>query len=301
MTVTDRPFRSDADYAAMQQLAGEIIGRAGLPAYFTAGDMDWWRGTDSDPAAALGDVQLWWTEDGRLVAFAWPADDQVDILIHPEHPGLFDRALAWAETHYCRTKPEGSEVPLRAWAYRNDKLRTDLLTARGYQRTDGCMVNYGQPLLWAAPAPALPPGYNVTTVQSVADIADRAAVQRAAFESEFMTVEKQRAVMATPTYRPELDLVIRAPDGRFAAFALIWLDAANHLGVFEPVGVAVEHQRRGLGRAIMMAGLRLLHQFGAHRAVVQTGLLNEPARALYESVGFVELDRCYAWVAPKTD
>lgn len=296
MTIINRTFATESDYSAMRRLATEIIAKAGLPAYATIGDLDWWRQADSDPAAAILGVRLWLDDAGNALGFAWPAADQVDILIHPDYPTLVDAALAWAEDHHRQTAPEGSEVPLRAWSFSGDTARIRALETRDYHRTDGCLVYYAQTLLANPPAPSLPTGYSITHVQSIADVTDRAAVQRAAFGSEFMTIEKQRAVMAAATYRPELDIAIRAPDGRFAAFALVWLDEANHLGVFEPVGVAADQQRLGLGRAVMLAGLGRLQALGAHRAVVQTGVQNEAARALYEAVGFMELDRCYAWV-----
>jgi ribosomal protein S18 acetylase RimI-like enzyme len=144
----------------------------------------------------------------------------------------------------------------------------------------------------------LPTGYAFDHVRGEVDIARRAAVQRAAFESEFMTEAKARAVQASPTYRPELDLVIVAPDGDFAAFAQIWLDETNGVGVFEPLGVSAAHRRRGLGRAIMDEGARRLGELGARTAVVQTGFENSPALAMYQAAGFAELDRDYAWTIP---
>jgi hypothetical protein len=54
-------------------------------------------------------------------------------------------------------------------------------------------------------------------------------------ESE-MTRESYQVVMCTWPYRHDLDQVVEAPDGRLAAFALGWLDAANRVGELEPVG-----------------------------------------------------------------
>ena len=110
---------------------------------------------------------------------------------------------------------------------------------------------YGQPVPDPAPQPPLPDGYTIRAVRGVAEVEQRVAVQRAAFESTWMTAERHDRVRNSPTYRPELDIVVVAPDGEFAAFALLWFDEANRLGVFEPLGVAPAYQRLGLGRAIM--------------------------------------------------
>ncbi len=319
-----RPFQSEADYEAMRRLVVDVLAHTGPPVYATIGNLDWWRIAD-DPRGVY-QARLWFDDPSRLVAFAWPADDQVDIVVHPDFPALHATALAWAEEHF-RPAPA-----FRAWAFTGDAARIAALTARGYRRTEKGLVTYGQATRpspspsrgegdrtpspfgrgsSAAPspnpsqgagdatAPSLPPGYTIRPVRGPEESEARAAVQRAAFESEWMTAAHHARVRSSPTYRPELDLVIEAPGGELAGFALLWLDAANRLGVFEPLGVAVAYQRRGLGRALMLAGLRRLHDCGADYALVETGLESR-ARGLYEATGFTLLDTNFAWVSPNS-
>lgn len=296
MTLHNRPYQADTDYNHMRALLIDGLNRAGLPVYATIGDIDWWRSADEDPRAVYN-VHLWF-DDGRPVAWAWPVDDQVDIVVHADYPALHDAALAWAEEEYRQRQGEIPEKPMRAWSFISDTTRRAALAARGYQRTEDGLVLYTQPVAAAPQPPTLPPGYRFDHVRGEADIARRVAVQRAAFESEFMTEAIARAVQASPTYQPELDLVIVAPDDTYAAFALIWLDDANHVGVFEPLGVGAGHWRRGLGRALMAEGLRRLAAREARTACVQTGFDNHRARDLYVAAGFVELDRNYVWIRP---
>jgi predicted N-acetyltransferase YhbS len=295
MSLHDRPYRSEADYNHMRRLLIDALALTGLPVYATIGDIDWWRAADEDE----GGVKMahLWFDGERPAAWAWPVDDQVDIVVHPAYPALHDAALAWAEDEYRQRQGELPEKPMRAWSYTGDATRHAALAARGYRRTEDGFVFFTRPIVLAGPPP-LPPGYAFDHVRGEADVARRTAVQRAAFESEFMTEVKTRAVQASPTYRPELDLVIVAPDGEYAAFAQIWLDEANRVGVFEPVGVAAAHRRRGLGRALMHEGARRLGELGARVACVGTGFDNAPARAMYEAAGFTELDRNYAWIRP---
>ena len=296
MTLHDRPYQTDADYNHMRALLVDSLGRAGLPVYATIGDIDWWRSADEDPRAVY--MTHLWFDDQRPVAWAWPVDDQVDIVVHPDYPALHDAALAWAEEEYRQRQGELPEKPMRAWGFSSDTARNGALAARGYQPIEDGSVLYTQPVTAPAQPPPLPPGYRFDHVRGEADLARRVAVQRAAFESEFMTEDIARAVQASPTYRPELDLVIVAPDESYAAFALIWLDDVNHIGVFEPVGVAANHWRRGLGRALLAEGVRRLAERGAQTACVQTGFHNHRARGLYQAAGFVEFDRNYAWIRP---
>lgn len=289
-----RRYAGDEDYAHMRRLLMDVLGHVGLPVYATIGDIDWWRASDTDLPLEI--IQLWF-DDERLVAFAWPVDDQVDCVVHPEYPAVHDETVAWSETEYRQRLGERPEKPLRAWSYTVDTARAAALMARGYQRTDDYMVFFAQPVVAADPPP-LPAGYAFDHVRGEVDVARRVAVHRNAFAPSRMTADKMHTVMASPTYRPELDLVIVAPDESYAAFTLIWLDEANRVGAYEPVGVASEHRRRGLGHAIMREGIRRLSLYGAHTVCVQTSADNTTARAMYEKAGFVELDRMYAWTRP---
>jgi GNAT superfamily N-acetyltransferase len=64
--------------------------------------------------------------------------------------------------------------------------------------------------------------------------------------------------------------------------------------MFEPVGTVPEHQRKGLGKAVMYEGFRRLKGLGATVAYVGTGA-QIPANRLYLSVGFDEDFTDHAW------
>lgn len=291
-----RPFRNEADYGLMRRLVIDVLRRTAPPVYLTAGDLDWSRAVADDET--LRQTHLWF--DGpNLVAFAWPEEDQVEIIIHPDYPALHETALAWAGEHY-RVVDESGAVEFYASAFSRDRHRLAALAAQGFGPTDMGRVVYGQRIDSRGEPPVLPSGYTLRHVAGESESEARAAVQRAAFESEFMTADRHRRVQSMPTYRPELDIVIVAPDGQLAAFALVWLDEVNRLGVFEPLGVAVAHQRRGLGRALMGEGLRRLASFGATYACVATGIAHDPARRLYEATGFAALDYSHLWRSRRT-
>jgi mycothiol synthase len=89
--------------------------------------------------------------------------------------------------------------------------------------------------------------------------------------------------------------VVVAPDGTFAAFTIVWLDDANQIGLFEPVGCHPEHQRRGLASAVMLEGMRRLQQAGATVAHVLSAADDSPGAHLYRALGFEAVDRIYIW------
>jgi GNAT superfamily N-acetyltransferase len=108
-----------------------------------------------------------------------------------------------------------------------------------------------------------------------------------------MTVARYADMMQTWPYRPDLDLGVRAPDGRIVASCTTWLDAANRVGLFEPVGVDPAFRRLGLSRAMCLAALKALSAAGANLATVKPrGDLDYPVpRQAYRSMGFVSEGR----------
>jgi ribosomal protein S18 acetylase RimI-like enzyme len=293
MTTEDRFYGGDADYARMRALLVESFALSGPPDYVTVGDLDWWRFTDDDPNA-LGAARLWIVEDA-VAGFAWPVQGTVDLLAHPRHRQLEGEMLAWAEAQVGRESPNGAAVFV--FAYESDRQRIDVLQRRGYERaSDGRVLHYYLMRLTApVVSPGLPDGYRLRHVQGEADLERRVAVHLDAFAPSGMSIEKHRRVMGAPTYRPELDLVIVAPDDSFAAFCIVWFDEHNRIGVFEPVGCAAAHRRRGLTTILMLEGLRRLAGMGATSAAVVCDGGSEAANRLYESVGFTLLDRNVPW------
>ena len=87
-----------------------------------------------------------------------------------------------------------------------------------------------------------------------------------------------------PLYDPALDLAVETVDGSTAAYSLYWFDPTTEVGLVEPVRVEDEYQRRGLGRAMLTAGIDRLAKRGAQR--VKISYVTDAAGALYQGVGF---------------
>src|ERR671924_223017 len=142
--------------------------------------------------------------------------------------------------------------------------------------------------------PQAPEGYELRTVRGDEDVERRVTVHRAAFAPSRVVADSYRRVMQAWPYRPELDQVAVAPDGSFAAFCLCWLDEENRAGNLEPVGTHPDHRRRGLARAVSLAGLRALHAAGAETALVYS-VGGSHASRLYKSLGFASQSRHLAF------
>jgi ribosomal protein S18 acetylase RimI-like enzyme len=136
------------------------------------------------------------------------------------------------------------------------------------------------------PGPVLPAGFTLRGMAGEEDIEQRAEVHRNAFLPSRMTADAYRAFMSAPGYLADLDSVVVAPDGSFAAFAMAWLDPRNRIGEFEPVGTRSLFRRMGLGKAVLLRGMRQMRLHGMEQAIVYADADNEAAIRLYLSLGF---------------
>jgi mycothiol synthase len=294
MTIISRPYANEDDYARMRALLTTSYALDPV-VYCMVGDLDWWRSTAED-TDSIAKTQLWLDDHDNLVGFAWPGKGQVDIIAHPHQRAVEEDILAWAEQR-LREERAGEDEPakMRAWGFAQDATRTDLLQRHGYQRTDDFLRHHSYALDGPLAEPQLPEGYTLRHIEGPADLEQRVAVHRDAFAPSRMTIAKHQRAMRAPTYRQDLDLVVVAPDGTFAAFTIIWFDAANRFGLFEPVGCHSSHQRRGLGTAILREGMRRIKALGGHTAYVNGWRDDSAGSRLYDATGFQEVDRIYAW------
>ena len=98
-------------------------------------------------------------------------------------------------------------------------------------------------------------------------------------------------------YNPELDLLIKDPDGTVAAHCICWVDRGNQVGLFEPVRTEEEFQRRGLGLALMTEGIRRMMASDAVCIKVSHNNRNVAAQRLYRAAGFRPLFHKFEYVA----
>ncbi|MGW4497635.1 GNAT family N-acetyltransferase [Micromonospora sp. NPDC004336] len=115
---------------------------------------------------------------------------------------------------------------------------------------------------------------------------DLLSVQRAAYAVEASIIGDDRI----PPLRESLDELRAAPlrwlgrfDGRRLVGALALTGDHSEVDIHRLVVDPAAH-RQGVGRALVRAALA---RAGDRRVVVATGRANLPARALYESLGFV--------------
>jgi len=260
----------------MQQLALEQRRLEGPRAYWHIGDIAWGLRQHEDREDEWK-IRLW-VEHGQVVAWSWLKDDgraMLEFQVHPEHLHLLDEI---ADEPRARV----------AYAFEDDTATREVLACHGFTEPEDGAMHFNTCELAEAPElPELPEGFRYRTAGED-DVAERVAIHREVWSrpdrpSRF-TEASFAHVRAEWPYRESLDCVVEAPDGRFAAYALLWPDDANGVGELEPVGVRDEFRRRGLGAAVCTYALRRWFEEGGRRAIVYC--VTDAACRLYESIGF---------------
>jgi ribosomal protein S18 acetylase RimI-like enzyme len=173
----------------------------------------------------------------------------------------------------------------------NDAARVAFLERHDFARQDKGTHLMLRPLADPIPDPVLPPGFTVRAVAGEPEVEAYVALHRAAFGTENMTVAHRLVVMRDADYRAAGDLVAVAPDSTLAAFCVCQIHPAENAaagqrwGWTDPVGTRPAYQRRGLGRALLLAGMRYLRAQGMATATL-FALSTNPAVRLYEAVGY---------------
>lgn len=289
--VKSRPYTEPHDLKAMQRLAQEVWRLNSTLTEATVGELAW------STRQHVGRESEWkrrlWIDGDEVVAWGWISlPCSLEWQVHPAESALIEDVLDWFEV-------EADEGQLVTSVRAEDDRAIDALQRRGYaEDPDAPWFFLNVRDLDEIEEPHVPSGYRLTTMQETANVSARVAVHRAAWFPSRVTEESYENVRRTWPYREELDCVVQAPDGSFAAYALAWLDVDNSVGEFEPVGTHPDHRRRGLARAVNLFGLQRLKALGANKAIVLSrgDAMYPIPKLLYESVGFRELSRSQPFV-----
>lgn len=227
-------------------------------------------------------------EGGDLVGFAW-VDDYCNLWFEtaPHAPGLAaleDEIVTWGVECVRKLAEPGEPLSLDAVCRADQTQRAAVLLRHGFVRQAVRTLRYARPLAQPVADCPPPPGFCIRAVTGPQEVDALVALHRAAFDTDNMSVEERLAMMSTPHYRPQLDLVAVAPGGELAAFCVCGLE--DGIGSTDPIGTHPRFQRRGLGGAVMTAGLQLLRAAGALSAELGTSSENTAMQRLAEKLGF---------------
>ncbi len=288
MTVAlrSRPYAGPVDLPRIFELLLDCQRAGTADAEFCSIEL---RNLLSNPDFDASRLTLLLENDGaRLAAFAvlWQGR-YLGMLVRPEQRGnAEDQIIDWAEE---RVSAVASQLVAIC---RDDDLPTRGLLEQRNFRLDELELRMIRDLRQPIPEPAIPNGFTLRTLESTSELDDWLDLYRDTIGDRPSMLQRWRRTRADPDYDPSLDLIAVNEAGTLAAMCYCSIPSFEtgysdlKEGRTEPIAVAVQYQRRGLGRAVVLSGLRLLRSRGMDRALLTTEQDNRPAHRLYESLGY---------------
>jgi ribosomal protein S18 acetylase RimI-like enzyme len=242
-------------------------------------------------------TRLWYGGDGRVHAFAITDTGYRNVYfeIAPEvwSDEVAREIFTWSAACIQKAHANAAEpVTLDTSCREDDEKRLILLQRHGFAPDDMRTLHLARSLHDPIPEPTLPAGFSIRPVSGEDEVEALVTLHRAAFGTSNMTVTERLAMMRAPEYDRELDLIVVAPNGRFAAFCVGSISAEENgrtgqqLGYTDPVGSHPDFQRRGLAQALLLAGMRRLCEKGMETAVLSTSSQNIAMQKTARSIGF---------------
>lgn len=230
----------------------------------------------TDPQV-VANTRVWDPPTGEMAAFALV--DGFYNLCWEIQPGKASDELereiqAWAEQSARRMAGQNHEkARLESGCREEDAPRISFLTRSGFQMQPEKNFIFildlqSNPL----PEVEVPDGFSIRPANGEAEAEALAEVHRRAFDSKVMTRERRLAAMRGGDYRPELDLVMVAPDQQLVGICsgVIHPDEIAATGVkigsVESLAVLPKYRRKGLAKALLATCTIGLQQAGMKAA-----------------------------------
>ena len=250
---------------------------------------------------AKADVfRIWMNNADAVLAFAllYPHLQSFDLQVAPSQTGSAAHAdmIKYCEDETLRLgqKYDKTIKKLVIEIGDIDKARQDFLQSCGYTKGKHWFT-LTRHRLDQFPDAALPDGFRLHDA-TIDDAEKLAEVHNHSFTNKW-NAKSYGEVFLAP--HMEYEIVVVAPDGRFAAFTNVWVDDVNRSLLFEPVGTHADYRRRGIAKALMSHVMRRMRaQRGIERAYVcHVPITENPASGpLYAALGFQALQKIYEYV-----
>jgi len=230
------------------------------------------------------------SEGEELVGYAqlesgpeWSAGQ---LLVSPDH------RRAGVGTKLLRQLIMESSSPLRVWAMGDTPAARALATAVGMARQRELLIMERR-LDGELPEPVVPAGVQIRTFVPGHDEQQWLRVNAAAFadhpEQAMIDLDDLEDRMAEPWFDP-MGFFVATRDGTMIGFH--WTKQhQDQLGEVYVLGIAPSEARRGLGKALLLTGLRWLQQQGNSRVKLYVEADHQAAIELYLTYGFTTVSR----------
>jgi mycothiol synthase len=233
-----------------------------------------------------------WESDGALVSYALIASPSIVLTfqVHPQarDKGIEQEILTWAlEGIQTQASRRGRSFSLWCRCHNSETARRTLLEEAGF-RPRWQDLRLVSSLASPLPVATLPPGFVLRQGVHGNELEQYQELHRAVFDGMSMGLDDHQS----PDYQTDLDLIVVASEGSFVSFCLCHLkqvadDSGDYsVGEICVIGTHPAYRKQGLGRTLLLTGMRLLKERGAIAAFLETEQGNTEAMHLFTSVGF---------------
>jgi mycothiol synthase len=295
MKLTFRACNKEDDFWHIRNFLREVFLLNGrLEHSWNVARLDYWRWHHIKTCKILESVgkgmTLWENADGKIIAaLNHLGGSELRLHVHPHFRSaeLENEMLAYAEENFYVVTEDGRRyiyMPI----FEDDAQRQEIAQNRGYKKQSGWGHHYRRNLDSSIPDVSIPSGYAIRSMGDAEEYPARSWASWRAFHNDEPDKNYDSDyswyanLQSAPLYRRDLDVIAVTSDGSIAAFCTIFCDDYTRSAVTVLVGTAVEHWRRGLGKAVITEGLRRLKEMGCMR--VFSTAHEEPADFLYRSV-----------------
>lgn len=290
-----RPYRDENDFWRIRNFLREVyLLNDGIDQDSHVALLDHWRWHYILTCQETGPVDqvttLWEVGSGRIAAVLHPiCHDEVRLHVHPElrTKALDEQMIAFAEQQHAE-RYQVEKLILYIQLSADDIQRQQILARRGYAQRAARFLYWQRDLEALIPEVPVVPGYEIRPMGDLDEHLARSWASWRAFHAD-EPVENYdgdyswyRNMQSAPLYRRDLDLVAATPGGEIGAFATISYDDATRSAVIVLEGTAAEHRRRGLERALTIAGMQRLRSLGCTR--LHAISFDEASESLYRSL-----------------
>ncbi|MGB3404669.1 MAG: GNAT family N-acetyltransferase [Microcoleaceae cyanobacterium] len=303
-TLLIRPYQGETDLEIIAQFYNDCEQVDQLGYWITADNL---RQSYNSPGFNPNlDLRLWENNQGQLIAIAAvhrsiSTDKPESFLGFRVHPKFRDKNLerdiiAWGLKRVRESFPQQKQIKLRADCRSHQQEKINLLKDFGFI-SDRYFFQMQRDLNQPLPQPQLPDGFVVRSVNPQQDAEAWIEMFNQTFIDHWnhhdLTLEQYQHHIKSPSYDPDLDLVLIAKDGTFAGFCegqIYHYDNqrnGRNEGWINILGTRRGFRKLGLGRAMLLTGMHRLKAKGMEIALLGVDAQNPSgALKLYESVGF---------------
>ncbi|MCX7709728.1 MAG: GNAT family N-acetyltransferase [Clostridia bacterium] len=229
-----------------------------------------------------------WESDGEIVALATYEMLLGDawFSMAPEF-GCLKRELAEYAFEYLSKTDEHGNRSLNMNIDDKDKEFREIALDLGFQETKDLEQTAEFIIPGQFSEVSLPEGYSIVSLSEENDLNKINRVLWRGFNhpGEVPDEEIQGRIKSQsgPDFNKDITMAVKAPNGNFVSYSGMWYDPNTDYAIVEPVATDPDYRRMGLGKAVVLEGIRRCGEMGGKVAYVGSG------QQFYYAIGFKPL------------